>query len=157
MKIRKPITWICLLAAGALLAAPVAQADSWKKGSHHGDMKERFFKKAHMILKHQEELALSEETTEATLALKLKTKKEIIKKQAEIDLIAVDIKSELYADAIDLDRLNGLIDAKYAVKAEKAKAIAAAYAELKAQLSEAQWDTLKALKKEYRKDAPRKP
>ena len=104
-------------------------ADSYKKSRHHGyGLDKKFFKKVRLALKNQEELGLSDEQCEKLKALKMNTKKDLIKRKAEIDIIEVDIKGNLYEDPIDKKSINKLIDKKYELKKAKAKALVEVYA-----------------------------
>ena len=80
--------------------------------------------------------------------LKVEAKKELIRKNAEIKLLEIDIKSAMYADNIDVEAIGKLIDAKYDLKKEKAKNTINKYVELKGILTPEQKDTLKGLKKQ---------
>ena len=114
------------------------------KGSH-GDFSDKVCKKAMMILKNQEELGLSDEQVKKIKGLKVSTRKDLIRKKADIDIVALDIKSALWEDEVDLATVNALIDRKYDLKKEKAKSLVAAYAALKGILTEEQRDKLKTL------------
>ena len=83
--------------------------------------------------------------------IKLNSKKDTIEKTAEIDILALDIKAGLYGDTVDSAQLGALIDKKYKIKAEKAKATVGAYAALKGVLTEAQKEKMKEL---YKKCKP---
>ena len=65
-----------------------------------------------------------------------------------IYIIAIDIKSAMWEDTIDVNSTNALIDKKYDLKKEKAKALVAAYAELKSMLTDEQQKKLKSLCKD---------
>lgn len=149
MTSKKALVWALALAVGALTAAPMAYADSYHEGAHKKGLKEKFFKKTHMILRYEEELDLSEKQVSAIRALMVETKKEFIAKKAEVDILAVDIRSLLREDKVDTKRVHRLIDQKYAAKAAKAKLLVSAYAELKSRLDEDQWDEFRELKKEH--------
>lgn len=127
------------------------QCDKGYKSYHGGDLSSKFYMKAHMILKNEDELGLSEEQHKMIKDLKVAIKKQIITKKAEIDVIAVDIKSMLYDDKIDTAAIDKLIDQKYELKKEKAKILVGAYATLKNSLKEDQLDKLKGLYKECEK------
>ena len=104
-------------------------ADSCKESRHHGyGLDNKFFKKIHLALKNNEELGLSDEQYEKLKTLKMNTKKDLIKRKAEIDIIGVDIKGKLWEDPIDKESINKLIDKKYELKKAKAKALVEAYA-----------------------------
>jgi len=129
---------------------PVAQAyDSGKAKACHGKsskgLDKKFFSKAHFILKNKEELGLSDDQVKKIKALKIKTKKDLIRSKASIDLLAVDVKAELWTDVIDANAVNNLIDQKYELKKAKAKSLVGAYIALKNILTEEQKKGLKGL------------
>lgn len=112
------------------------------KGSQE-DMGDQFCDKAMMILKNREELGLSEEQIKKVKDLKMSVKKDLIRKKADIEIIALDIKSAMWGDVIDVNAVNALIDRKYDLKKEKAKSLVAAHAALKTVLTEEQKKKLK--------------
>jgi hypothetical protein len=121
-------------------------ADSYKKSRHHGySLDKKFVSKVRLALKNQDELGLSDEQYEKIKTLKLNTKKDLIKRKAEIDIIGVDIKGKLYEDSIDKKSINKLIDQKYELKKAKAKALVDAYAEFQNILNDEQKKKLKEL------------
>ena len=137
------IVVMCLLCFGILTSG--AYAESGKMKDMSGDMEGQFCQKAMMIVKNQEELGLSDDQAKQIKDLKMATKKDMIRKKAEIDVIALDIKAGLWEDEIDVASLNSLIDKKYELKKEKAKSLIAAYASLKGMLTKEQQKTLKGL------------
>ena len=116
-----------------------------KKTKRYEGLEEKLFYKAHFILKNEEELGLSEKQVDQIRKLKIDTKKDLINKQAQIDLIGVDIKTQMWEDPMDLDAMNELVEHKYMIKEAKTKALLAAYAQLKSILTEDQKTTLKRL------------
>lgn len=118
------------------------------KGSHGKMMMkmgkdDMFFKKAHFILENASAIGLTDDQKTKIKAQKYAVKKSMIKKEADIELLALDIKEELWKDDINLNNLNALIDKKYAAKAEKAKELAGAYVNLKNILTKEQQKKLK--------------
>jgi len=104
-------------------------ADSYKQSRHHGyGLDKKFVKKVRLALENQEELGLSDEQYEKLRILKMDTKKDLIKRNAEIDIIKLDIEGSLCEDPIDKKSINKLIDKKYELKKAKAKALVDAYA-----------------------------
>ena len=112
-----------------------------------GGFEEKFFCKAGMMLKNQEELGLSDEQAGKIKDLKIKTKKDLIRKNAEIEIIVLDLKSAMCGDQIDTGAMDKLIDKKYDFKKEKAKSLMGAYAEVKEILTSEQKNKLKDLYK----------
>jgi len=105
----------------------------------------KIYKKVHMLSEHQQEVGVSDDQLKKLKALKLALKKDLIKMDADIDVVKLDIKAAMAEDTIDLNALNALVDRKYEVKKARAKRVMAAYAELKNALSKDQKTKLKAL------------
>lgn len=123
-----------------------AYADSREKSRHHGySLDTKIFHKVRLALKNQEELGISDEQYEKLKTLKANTKKDLIKRKAEIDIIGVDIKSKLGEDTIDTKSINKLIDQKYELKKAKAKALVEAYAAFQNILTDDQKKKLKGI------------
>ncbi|MBU1061454.1 MAG: hypothetical protein KJ957_02085 [Candidatus Omnitrophica bacterium] len=123
-----------------------------KMEGYHGDLEGKFSHKAYFILKGQEELGLSDEQVVKIKDLKIETKKELIRKEAELDILALDIETELQKDTVNRDVVDKLIDRKYDIKKEKAKFLVNAYATLKGLLTTQQKDKMKELWKESKKE-----
>jgi Spy/CpxP family protein refolding chaperone len=136
----KIIGVISLLAFFLVTTSPfMAYAESSKKGVHHGaGLVEKIFHKFYFLIANQDELNLSDAQVAKIKSTKISAKKDLIKRKAEIDLVSIDIKSILWEDTIDKEKINKLIDQKYELKKEKAKALINAYAELKNILSDEQ-------------------
>ena len=115
-------------------------------GAKH-KMCDKFFWKLKKLMVWQDDLGLSAEQVEQLKALKWSTKRAAIEHKAQADMLKVDIKSELYKDAIDLDKVNTLIDEKYEVKKAKSKLFARGFAEMKSILGP---EKLAAAKKRMR-------
>ena len=116
-----------------------------KKGPRGCSFEKKIFCKLRLTIVYQDELGLSEDQVAKIHGLKTATKKDIIKREAEIDLITVDIKSKLREDKIDKESIGKLIDQKYDLKKEKAKALIGAYAELNDILSGEQKKNLRGI------------
>ena len=106
------------------------------------DLEEKFSHKAQLILENSTELGLSEDQIMKVKALKTSVKKSMIKSKADIDVLAIDIEEALKKDEIDVNSVNALIEKKYSLKGQEAKAMAGAYAELKMVLSKDQMKKL---------------
>ncbi|HOY09380.1 MAG TPA: Spy/CpxP family protein refolding chaperone [Candidatus Omnitrophota bacterium] len=104
---------------------------------------EEFFKKAQMLLKHQEELKLSVEQVGKVKYLKLNVKKDLVMKGAQIKVIGLDVQSLLWEDAVDVDQVNALIEQKYDIKKAKAKMLVKALSDLNNILTDEQKKSLK--------------
>ncbi|GAG18917.1 unnamed protein product [marine sediment metagenome] len=121
------------------------------KGCYKG-LGKKFFFKTHMVLKNQDELGLSDKQVKEIKDLKMKTKKDLIRKKAEIDLVALDIKVAMHEEQIDTGAIDKLIDQKYDLKKEKAKSLVGAYAAVKGTLTDEQKSKLKSLWKKCKKE-----
>lgn len=122
-----------------------------QRGEQKNSVEKKFFKKIHMIYSYQEELGITEKQLDEISDLKVAFKKDLIKKDADIDVLKVDILSQLYKDKIDIVAVNSLIDRKYELKKVKSKKAVETYAKLKGFLSEEQLDKLKELYREQQK------
>jgi len=128
---------IFLLVLSLVIYLPLmALAQPCAKKSQHGcGLEKKIFCKLHFALANQEKLDLSDDQVAKIRELKMSLKKDLIKRDAEIDVISVDIKSKLREDKIDKESIGKLIDQKYELKKEKAKALIDACAGLKNILS----------------------
>lgn len=143
------LTSVLILGVTAL---PAYAGDYGKKGGYHcASKKDKVYRKAGMMLKNRKELGLSDEQVKKIKALKYNTKKDAIRRQSEIDLVAVDIKKEMHGDTQNIEAVNKLIDKKYDLKKEKAKASVKACAELKNTLTEEQKAKLREIWKKCKK------
>ncbi len=119
-------------------------AERRHKGKIHG-LEKKFFHKFDLAMAQQVKLDLSDEQYEKIKMLEINTKRDLIKKQAEIDVAKIDIKVKLWEDKIDNEGINKLIDKKYEFKKAKAKTLVNAYAQFKNILTEEQKKILKAM------------
>jgi len=148
MKIKKKILIFGVLALMVTFGfvASKAYACNYKSGgSYKWSLKDKFFKKAHMVLRNKEDLQLSDKQAAQVKELKLKTKKDLIMKDANIEIIGIDIKSALHTDVIDLKVVNSLNKKKYELKNKKADALVESFAALKSILSDDQKQKLKSI------------
>lgn len=136
------ITAVFIFALTLILGVPQAQA--CKSCSYQQkSLKEKFFHKAHHFLKSKEQLGLSDEQVSKIKSVKIDMKKDLIMKDAEIEVIAIDIKSQLWKEEIDVNAVHALIDKKYDIKKAKTKSLVQAIADLKSVLTDKQKKTLK--------------
>ena len=146
MNSRKVTAVLMALFIVAGLLSTVAYADGWGKdhmGKEKVDLESKFMKKAGIVLGNETELALTDEQVQKIKDLKTATKKEVIKVNAEVDLISVDINAHMWSDKIDTAATDKLIDKKYDLKKQKSKTLVKACAELKNILTEEQKSELK--------------
>lgn len=142
---KKGVRLAAVLVAILFLASASQAFHPGKSEGHHKGFGEKLSLKAHLILKNEEELGLSDEQVGKVKALTLKNKKDLIMQEAEIEVLSLDIKSKTWGDEIDTSAINKLIDQKYELKKAKAKSSVEAYAELKKVLTDEQKAKLKAL------------
>ena len=131
------------------LVSHVAQADGFGKGKGCREgLDGKVFYKVMVILKNRDELGLSDKQVERVKDLKFATKRELVNKDAEIDLVKIDIKEKLYEDKVDVPAVNALIDKKYDLKKAKAKYLLKQYTDLKSILTDEQLKKMKTLRRE---------
>ncbi len=120
------------------------------KGSG-GELDGMFFGKAHMILENQKELGLAQDKVEAIKSLELETKKALIKQNADIDVLGLDIMNKLHEYPVNTEAVNKLVDQKFEVKKTMAKGLVEAIAKLKGTLTKDQNDKMRDLWKKSEK------
>ena len=124
-----------------------AASPKCKYGSQgKGKLEEKFYKTAWLAMKNAEELGLTEEQVDKIKALKFQVKKDVITKTAEIEILGVDIKEQMWEDKLDVQAINKIVDKKYELKKEKTKYIISAIANLRNIIGE---DNVKMMKKMY--------
>lgn len=125
---------------------------SKEKGYSQKGLDDKFNFKAHLFLGKREELGLTDEQVEKIKDLKLKVKKELIMKEAEIKVLGLDIQTAMQGDSVDVEATNAVIDKKYEAKKAKAKFLIKSYAELKDILTKAQKSKLEDHWKKKKED-----
>ena len=127
-----------------IFALPMAYAaDHQKCGKCGCAFDAKVLKKLHLAMENQDELEASDSQIRKIRELKVALKKDLIQRKAEIDLIAVDMKSKLCAGDINRKEINQLIDRKYELKKAKAKALVEALIELEDILKDEQQEKLR--------------
>ena len=121
-----------------------------KSGYHHRgkespQLSDKFIKKVHFLKLYQNELELSSDQLQTISDIKYNLKKDMIGKEAEVDVIKLDIYHKLYERTVDVAAINQLIDSKYSVKSQKSKALIQAFADLKNVLTDEQYDEMKEI------------
>ena len=138
---KKIVSLIAVAVALSVITTPVfANSQGHKKG-----LEQKFYHKAYFFGSHAEELGLSDDQVKSIWAMKRDTKKYLIRQQAEIDVLRVDIKGHLHEQKIDQAVISELIDKKYDLKKEKAKRLVKGIADLKGMLSDEQYAKAKAI------------
>ena len=123
----------------------------WAKKGHD----KMFFFKAHLALAKAKELGLTEDQVSKIKALTYNLKKSLIKEDADIKSLGLDIREAITKDTVDTNAVNSLIDQKYVLKATKAKETVQACANFKKILTKDQYDKLKEMR-HHGKEADRK-
>lgn len=82
-------------------------------------LEDKFAMKTRFIMDNVQELGLSEEQVAKIHDIKMKTKKMLIMKEAEIDVVELDIKSGLWQDNVDGAALKTLVAKRYDLEKEK--------------------------------------
>lgn len=95
-------------------------------------------KKVTPLWKNQAMLGISDEQMDKIGDIKHKAMKELIQLKADKDVIMVDVKTEMWAESIDVGAVNNLIDSKYASKKKAAKVFVKAIADIQQVLTEEQ-------------------
>lgn len=155
MRKRRIAVVVVLVMTFGLLGGAAFADHCEKGGCQHakdkGGLEAKFCAKAHFLMKNQEELGLSDDQIAKINGIKLNNKKDLIKRNAEIEILALDIKSALYAETVDTKAVNALIDKKYDLKKENTKVLVGAYAALKEILTKEQKEKMKDLWKKCKK------
>lgn len=107
------------------------------------DLDDMVANKARFMLENAPKIGLSDEQVSKIKMLKIKAKKSSIKLDADIKILALDIKEAIGKDDIDINNVNSLIDKKYTLKAQKAKDMIAAKANIKKLLTKEQLKKVK--------------
>lgn len=101
--------------------------------------------KIKMIMLHKGELGLTDEQTDKLADIKHAVMKDVIKMEADIDILAVDIKTLLMKDTIDTAAIQPLVEKKYQIKKDKTMRCIQALADAKKVLTPEQAKKLKDL------------
>lgn len=144
---RKNTAYAMILAMSVWLLVPnMAEA----RYMHHEKdrqmhITDKFFMKAHFILENKDEIGLTEEQVDQIVDLKVQAKKELIRKEADIEILGVDFWMKLKDNPVDVEAVNGIVDQKYELKKDKTKSFVGHYAKLKGILTEDQMKKVKEL------------
>jgi Spy/CpxP family protein refolding chaperone len=151
----RAISMCAVIVMVALALAGIA-VDSCAYGQGGGradkDLLGKFCHKVAFVMDYEEEIALTEDQVKSIEDLKVNTRKNLIKVEADIDVVEIDIGEALNQDNIDVPAIDALIDKQYILKGEMAKNLAASFAALKVILTPEQKDKLKALLKARKED-----
>jgi protein CpxP len=144
---RKALIFSVLVLFVMCLVPQLSQADGNKGGGGYHDkgLDDKILFKAKFMLKNQDELGLSKEQVAKIKEVKIAVKKDIVKRDAEIELLKIDIMAKMYEDKIDVAGIDKLIDKKYDLKKAKAKALVQTCADLRDILTEDQMKEFKTM------------
>ncbi len=100
-----------------------------------------------MLYWHKDALEITDDQMDQIKSVKHTAIKTLIKLRADKDIVKVDLKSEMWEDMIDVDRVNDLIDQKYAIKTSASKVYVKAIADILKILNEDQRKMVKKIAK----------
>lgn len=131
---------------------PSLYADHCPYSAHdHRSLEAKFFHKAHFLIENQEKIGLTEDQIKTIKALKTDVMKNLLRQEAEIEVLAIDVQAKLWEDPVNVEETNKIIDQKYELKKAKTKSLVEAFAKLKGTLTEDQKNAMKAVWKKHRK------
>lgn len=151
MKRKLILMMAIFLVLGSMASVVSAEYGKGKSVRMHDEkgmsMEDDFFKQVKTIYSNKEDLGIEEGQLAKIKDVKIALKKDLIREQAELDLVMVDIMAMMYADELDGKVMKDLIDKKYEVKKAKAKRVVDACMSLKDILTEEQKAKMKEMKK----------
>ena len=100
-----------LIMVGLLFLFPSVTAFAGHCG-HEGDMpfSGKFMMKAKFLIHNQDALGLTDDQVRTIRDLKYEAAKQMIENQAKIQTTELDLKKEMHQDAVNLDKINTLLD-----------------------------------------------
>jgi hypothetical protein len=143
-----------LLTMAAFSMRAIADDEVCCPGMKMGMHDKMFTHKAQLIMENAAELGLSDDQVQKIKSLKMSVTKSMIKSDADVELLVLDIEAALEKEEIDVNSTSALIDKKYNIKSQEAKTLIGAYADLKKVLSKDQMKKLHEIwNKEKMKDS----
>jgi len=100
---------------------------------------------AHHAWEYQDELGMSDADVQKIMALKIKTKKEHLKNEAQVECLALDIMAGIWSEKPDVAAIKKLIDAKFELKSAGMKNTVVAFIALKSMFTKDQMKKLKEI------------
>ncbi len=145
---KKKIGLIVLLLAFTavfLMPAPHAFCDykSHGKSMQKKGLEGKVLKSAYCMLKKRKDLELTDEQVKQIKALKVAVKKDLIRRNAEIETLGVEIDTLMWETPFDVEAVNNLIAQKYKLKTEKAQYLVSAKDKLNKILTKEQMEKYK--------------
>jgi len=140
-----------------MVVSPSVEARECKGKSGKSGLCDVTTKQAHFVLKNQDELELTEEQVTQIMIIKADAKKDAIQRQAELDIIDVDIRSQLWENEINEEEVLTLVTKKCQVLEAKQKTAVQSYISLKGILTGEQKEQVKQLQRTKKKDSSHLP
>jgi hypothetical protein len=136
---------LLLFLGGVTLWNPTGEARGFGFGHHGSDLEALFFHKAIFFLKCADQIGLTDDQMEKIKTLKLEVKKGLIRQNAELEILEMDVETALRGRPVDVKAVNLILDKKFEIKKAKARSLVQAIADLKAILTDEQYGKAKAL------------
>jgi len=133
---------VALVCAGVLAMSSAVFADGCGKGGSKGC---ELLMKIKMMIMHKAELGLTDEQVDKLADVKHAVMKDVIRMDAESDVLDVDIKALLWKDTVDVEALKPLVEKKYGIEKDIKLRCIQALADAKKVLSAEQNKKLKDL------------
>ena len=112
-----------------------------RKGSM--DLEDHFFDVTKLLLSQQEEFKLTDKQRSDIMKLKMNLKKEFLRKNAEIEILKMDIGMGLMEDKVDAKSVKSQMKKVSSIKDEKSEALVDAIVSIKGMLTSDQMMKLK--------------
>jgi Spy/CpxP family protein refolding chaperone len=141
---KKIFTAILMAIALTAFINPTSYAGS--KEQKHYDLESNFYNQTHKILEHNKELALSDDQIKEIKSIKKQVKKDLVKQDADINALEVEINTLMWEAPLSLAETNALVDEKHELTKKKEKYLITYYDKLNKVLTEEQ---LKELNKTF--------
>jgi len=153
---KKRILFLTLILAGAFMLAAIdasACTACHKKESDQNECKMAKLKSVGKLLwSNKDFLGLTEEQLNKIKDIKHSGLKDLIRLNAEVEVLEIDLQSEMWEPQIAVETVNGLLDQKFAVKNKIAKTFVQAVADMQQVLSEEQRGKALKLAKQAKED-----
>ena len=141
---KKLTTKILIVTWGVMMTlATFAHDMDYKMGKDN--LENFFFMKAEMMKEHAKELKLDQGKVKAIKDLLAGTKKNLIKQDADIETIKVDIMTKLHEFPVDVEGTNKLLEQKYTLQKNKDMDIVKAISDLKSNLTKDQYEKFETI------------
>ena len=122
-----------------------------EKGKSQCPITNKFMKKAHFLLEHKSDIALTEDQVKTIKELKLQMEKDSVRQGADMQTFMLDLDSKLSGDTVDVEGTSALIDKTFTSFSASAKTSVEAYAKLKGLLTPDQVTKMKAIHEQMEK------